>query len=125
MAIDCPFCNIEQDRILWESDQTFVIYDGYPVSTGHALVIPKRHIGSFFETGTEERNALLAGLDYAKQIIDNDYGPAGYNIGINDGQVAGQTVAHLHIHVIPRYQDDVEDPRGGVRWIFPDKAKYW
>ena len=125
MAIDCPFCNIEQDRILWENDQAFVIYDGYPVSTGHALVIPKRHIGSFFETGTEERNALLAGLDYAKQIIDNDYGPAGYNIGINDGQVAGQTVAHLHIHVIPRYQDDVEDPRGGVRWIFPDKAKYW
>ena len=125
MAIDCPFCNIEQDRILWENDQTFVIYDGYPVSTGHALVIPKRHIGSFFETGTEERNALLAGLDYAKQIIDNDYGPAGYNIGINDGQVAGQTVAHLHIHVIPRYQGDVEDPRGGVRWIFPDKAKYW
>ena len=125
MAIDCPFCNIEQDRILWENDQAFVIYDGYPVSTGHALVIPKRHVGSFFETGTEERNALLAGLDYAKQIIDNDYGPAGYNIGINDGQVAGQTVAHLHIHVIPRYQDDVEDPRGGVRWIFPDKAKYW
>ena len=125
MAIDCPFCNIEQDRILWENDQAFVIYDGYPVSIGHALVIPKRHIGSFFETGTEERNALLAGLDYAKQIIDNDYGPAGYNIGINDGQVAGQTVAHLHIHIIPRYQDDVEDPRGGVRWIFPDKAKYW
>jgi len=125
MAIDCPFCNIEQDRILWENDQAFVIYDGYPVSIGHALVIPKRHIGSFFETGTEERNALLAGLDCAKQIIDNDYGPAGYNIGINDGQVAGQTVAHLHIHVIPRYQGDVEDPRGGVRWIFPDKAKYW
>ncbi len=125
MAIDCPFCNIEQNRILWENDQTFIIYDGYPVSTGHALVMPKRHIGSFFETGTEERNALLAGLDVAKQIIDNDYGPAGYNIGINDGQVAGQTVAHLHIHLIPRYQDDVKDPRGGVRWIFPDKAKYW
>lgn len=125
MVINCPFCNIKQNRILWENDQAFIIYDGYPVSTGHALVIPKRHIGSFFETATEERNALLSGLDFAKQIIDKDYGPAGYNIGINDGQVAGQTVAHLHIHVIPRYQDDAEDPRGGVRWIFPDKAKYW
>jgi len=123
--IECQFCNIELDRILFENDHVFVIYDGYPVSTGHALIIPKRHIPSFFETTSAVRNALMAGIDYAKQHIDNDYQPAAYNIGINDGAAAGQTVSHLHIHVIPRYEGDVEDPRGGVRWIFPDKAKYW
>jgi len=125
MMIECQFCNIELDRILFENDHVFVIYDGYPVSTGHALIIPKRHIPSFFETTSAVRNALMAGIDYAKQHIDNDYQPAAYNIGINDGAAAGQTVSHLHIHVIPRYEGDVEDPRGGVRWIFPDKAKYW
>ena len=125
MTIDCPFCNIEPDRILWENEHSYVMYDGFPVSKGHALVIPKRHTNSFFETTTDERNALLAGLDYAKQRIDDDFKPDAYNIGINDGQAAGQTVAHLHIHVIPRYPGDVEDPRGGIRWIFPDKAKYW
>ena len=121
----CPFCNIEYERILWENDQIFIIYDGFPVSDGHALVIPKRHIASFFDTGSKERDALLAGLDRAKTLIESRFQPSGYNIGINDGPSAGQTVPHLHIHVIPRYSGDVEDPRGGVRWIFPDKAKYW
>ena len=125
MPIDCPFCNVDPNRILWQNDHAFVIYDGFPVSKGHVLVIPKRHNVSFFDTSAEVREALLAGLDYARQRIDEDYQPAAYNIGINDGQAAGQTVPHLHIHVIPRYDCDVEDPRGGVRWIFPDKAKYW
>ncbi len=125
MTTDCPFCNIDPNRILWQNDHAFVIYDGFPVSKGHALVIPKRHTPSFFETTGDERNALLAGMDYAKQRIEDDYQPSAFNIGINDGQAAGQTVPHLHIHVIPRYNGDVDDPRGGVRWIFPDKAKYW
>ena len=125
MTTDCPFCNIAPERILWQNDHAFVIYDGFPVSKGHALVIPKRHTPSFFETTSDERNALLAGMDYARQRIEDDYQPAAYNIGINDGQAAGQTVPHLHIHVIPRYVGDVDDPRGGVRWIFPNKAKYW
>lgn len=125
MSIDCPFCNIEPDRILWQNEHVFVIYDGFPVSSGHALVIPKKHIASFFDTSSEVRDALLAGLDYARHRIDEDFNPAAYNIGINDGKAAGQTVPHMHIHVIPRYQGDMADPRGGVRWIFPDKAKYW
>ncbi len=125
MPTNCPFCNIDLERILWQNDHAFVIYDGFPVSKGHALVIPKRHNASFFETNEDERSALLVGLDYAKQRINDDYQPVAYNIGINDGQAAGQTVPHLHIHVIPRYNGDVDDPRGGVRWIFPDKAKYW
>jgi diadenosine tetraphosphate (Ap4A) HIT family hydrolase len=101
------------------------IRDGFPISPGHSLIIPKRHIGSFFETTEEERLALLALLDEAKQAAATESNPDGYNIGINDGPAAGQTVPHLHIHLIPRYAGDMEDPRGGVRWVIPEKADYW
>jgi diadenosine tetraphosphate (Ap4A) HIT family hydrolase len=103
-----------------------VIADGYPISPGHTLIIPKRHIGSFFETTNEERQALLELLDWAKARLDTQTPkPHAYNIGINDGPAAGQTVPHLHIHLIPRYEGDTKDARGGVRWIMPDKADYW
>ena len=102
-----------------------VISDGFPISPGHTLVIPHRHVASFFELEPEEREGLLTLLDRAKAKLDYDLHPAGYNIGINDGAAAGQTVPHLHIHLIPRYDGDQKDPRGGVRWIFPDKADYW
>ncbi|WP_436037681.1 HIT family protein [Variovorax paradoxus] len=99
--------------------------DGFPVSPGHSLVIPKRHIGSFFETSPQERAALLELLDQAQAAAATEFHPDGFNIGINDGAAAGQTVPHLHIHLIPRYLDDQSDPRGGVRWVIPDKADYW
>ena len=99
--------------------------DGFPVSPGHSLVIPKRHVGSFFEVSAEERLALLELLDQAKQSVQAQSHPDGFNIGINDGPAAGQTVPHLHIHLIPRYRGDLADPRGGVRWVIPDKADYW
>jgi diadenosine tetraphosphate (Ap4A) HIT family hydrolase len=117
-----------------------VIRDGYPISPGHTLIIPKRHTGSFFDTTTEERNALLELLDWAKADLTTPTvgallaaptnapplpKPDAFNIGINDGPAAGQTVPHLHIHLIPRYQGDMPDPRGGVRWIMPEKADYW
>jgi diadenosine tetraphosphate (Ap4A) HIT family hydrolase len=89
------------------------------------LVIPRRHVGSFFELLADEQADLLGLLDAAKQILDADFSPDGYNIGINDGAAAGQTVPHLHIHLIPRYKGDCPDPRGGVRWLFPEKADYW
>ena len=104
---------------------TRVVLDGYPVSRGHTLIIPKRHVGSFFELEKEEREDILLMLDKAKTSLDSGYAPDGYNIGINDGPAAGQTVPHLHIHLIPRYEGDRDDPRGGVRWIFPEKADYW
>ncbi len=104
---------------------TLIMRDRYPVSLGHTLVIPKRHIASFFEATEEEQAALWAALHRARAGLDAEHSPDGYNIGINDGAAAGQTVMHLHIHLIPRYLDDSDDPRGGVRWIFPDKAKYW
>ena len=122
---DCPFCTLPTDRILSESDYTLTIRDGYPVSKGHTLIIPKRHVQSFFELQAIEKAAVLQALDEAKEALDREFSPDGYNIGINDGGAAGQTVMHLHVHLIPRYKGDTEDPRGGVRWIFPGKAKYW
>ena len=99
--------------------------DAYPVSPGHTLVIPTRHVGSFFELDEAERAVLLNLLARAREGLEREFKPDGYNIGINDGAPAGQTVPHLHIHLIPRYQGDLSDPRGGVRWVIPDKARYW
>ena len=99
--------------------------DGFPISPGHALIIPKRHIASLFDATREEREALFDLLEQVKTELQEKYNPDGFNIGINDGTAAGQTVMHLHIHLIPRYTGDQTDPRGGVRWIFPDKAAYW
>jgi len=99
--------------------------DAYPVAPGHTLVIPLRHVASFFDATPEERAAMLELLDEAKKQLQSEFGPAGYNIGINDGAAAGQTVGHLHIHLIPRYAGDQHDPRGGIRWVIPEKAAYW
>lgn len=121
----CPFCTLPPSRALLRHPLALAFRDAYPVSPGHTLVIPKRHTASFIETTTEERLALLALLDEAKQQLQAEFSPAGYNIGINDGAAAGQTVGHLHLHLIPRYAGDQPDPRGGVRWVIPDKADYW
>jgi diadenosine tetraphosphate (Ap4A) HIT family hydrolase len=121
----CPFCTLPAERIVAADNFALVIRDGFPVSPGHTLIIPRRHVGSFFEVTTEERDALFAHLDNAKAALDKEFAPAGYNIGINEGQAAGQTVMHLHMHLIPRYVGDRPDPRGGVRWVIPDKADYW
>jgi len=121
----CPFCELVPARILVTALHGFVYRDGFPVSPGHTLIIPRRHVGSFFEIEVKEREALLALLEDAKRLLDKEFHPAGYNIGINDGAAAGQTVPHVHIHLIPRYHGDVENPRGGVRWVIPDKANYW
>ena len=121
----CPFCTLPPDRIVQENDYAVWIYDGFPVSPGHSLIIPKRHVGSFFEASVEERTAMLALLDKAKATVEEVYQPVAYNIGINDGPAAGQTVPHLHLHLIPRYSGDVADARGGVRWVIPEKADYW
>jgi len=125
MTKECPFCKLPPDRIIDSNDFGLVIRDGFPVSPGHTLIIPKRHVGSFFEISKVERDALLLLLDNAKETIGAELQPDGFNIGINDGPSAGQTVPHLHIHLIPRYKNDQADPRGGVRWIIPEKAKYW
>jgi diadenosine tetraphosphate (Ap4A) HIT family hydrolase len=121
----CPFCSLDSSRIIAANDHAFAIYDGFPVSPGHCLIIPKRHIASFFEATKEEQMAMLDLLDETRNIVIEKHKPDGFNVGINDGTAAGQTLMHLHIHLIPRYVGDLPDPRGGVRWILPDKAKYW
>jgi diadenosine tetraphosphate (Ap4A) HIT family hydrolase len=121
----CPFCTLAAGRIIDRTRLAVVIRDAFPVSPGHTLVLPARHAGSFFDTTEDERKDLLALLDRAKRDLDAALRPAGYNIGINDGAAAGQTVPHLHIHLIPRYDGDRPDPRGGVRWVLPERARYW
>lgn len=121
----CPFCQLDPGRILAEDALTVVYRDGFPVSLGHAVIIPRRHVPTLFEATRDEQIALLDALAQAKALIDRHHHPDGYNIGINHGPAGGQSVPHLHIHLIPRYRGDKEDPRGGVRWVLPDKAKYW
>ena len=123
--VSCPFCALPAERILILADEALVIRDAFPVSPGHTLVIPRRHIGSFFELSDAERTCMVELLAQAKAQLDLSFQPDGFNIGINDGAAAGQTVQHLHLHLIPRYRGDVPDPRGGVRWVMPGKAKYW
>jgi diadenosine tetraphosphate (Ap4A) HIT family hydrolase len=113
------------ERIVAGNDLAFAVRDSYPICPGHTLIVTRRHVASFFEVNTDERNVMLLLLDQAKEELEAQFHLSGYNIGINDGADAGQTVAHVHIHLIPRYRGDAEDPRGGVRWVLPDKADYW
>ena len=125
MSSLCPFCSLSADRIVLGSEHAVVIRDGFPISLGHTLIIAKRHVASFFEVTEAERTDLMSLLAAARNDLEREFHPAGYNIGINDGTAAGQTVPHLHIHLIPRYSGDLNDPRGGVRWVLPHKAAYW
>ena len=125
MANNCIFCDLPSDRILYESVYWIIINDGYPVTPGHTLLIPKRHIKDYFELDIAEYEELKTVIDSTKARLDKEFNPGGYNIGINCGEDAGQTVFHLHIHIIPRFKGDQDDPRGGVRWVIPEKADYW
>ena len=120
----CAFCEIDPQRIVYEDQYCFAVRDLFPVSEGHSLIISKRHIASFFETSAEEKTALIKAMDRVKADIDKQFNPEAYNVGINDCPEAGQTIPHLHIHLIPRYKGDANDPRGGVRGVIPDKATY-
>jgi len=121
----CPFCHRDPVRVLSEDALTVIYKDGFPVSPGHLVILPTRHFATLFEATEAEQLALLQALARAKAILEESHHPDGYNIGINHGQAGGQTVPHLHIHLIPRYTGDREEPRGGVRWVLPEKAKYW
>ena len=121
----CPFCRLPTERVVIAGDEALVIRDGFPVSPGHTLVIPRRHVGSFFELTEAERHCVFELLAQARAELIENFRPDGFNIGINDGVAAGQTVPHLHLHLIPRYFGDVPDTSGGVRWALPAKARYW
>ena len=122
---DCIFCNLEASRIEGENKLFLVIKDLYPVTEGHTLIIPKRHVPSFFELTSEEQASFLEMLHAQKQkLASMDETITGFNVGINDGKDAGQTVMHCHIHLIPRRNGDMENPRGGVRGVIPEKQSY-
>jgi ATP adenylyltransferase len=122
---DCLFCNISPDRIIASNELAYAIRDGYPVTKLHTLVIPIRHIPTFFELNKREHEACYALInDLRISIESEDELVTGFNIGINNGESAGQTIFHCHIHLIPRRKGDANDPRGGVRGVIVDKQKY-
>jgi len=120
----CPFCSITPERILASDELVFCILDKYPVTEGHTLVIPRRHVANFFDLTEDEGRAVARMLNKAKASLEEQYCPQGYNVGVNVGRVAGQTIDHVHVHLIPRYEGDMENPRGGVRGVIPKKQKY-
>ena len=121
----CPFCKLSRKvEIICETATCVAFYDGYPVSPGHALIIPKRHVANYFDLTNHEREAMNVMLQYVKRKIDERFHPDGYNIGINVNEAAGQSVFHVHMHLIPRYKGDVEKPKGGVRGVIPNKQSY-
>ena len=122
---DCPFCTLPRERVWLESGSAIALLDAYPVSIGHALVIPRRHAASLFDLTAEEQHELWSHVRVVRNALAEAHRPGGFNIGTHDGKAAGQTVGHAHIHVIPRYPGDVADPRGGLRWVIPAKARYW
>lgn len=133
--MDCPFCRyVEADPpdylVVWENELAFAIRDRYPVSPGHTLIIPKRHVADFFHCSPAEQAALLAGTRYVQTQMTKRSPrrdgklPTGWNLGVNVGKSAGQTVFHVHLHLIPRYTGDVDAPAGGVRGVIPKKQKY-
>ena len=121
----CPFCVPEPSRLLVSEGLVLALRDGYPVSRGHSLIVPRRHVGSFGEVSLDEQSAMLAMLQRVRAMLDAELRPDGYNIGINDGVAAGQTVMHVHMHVMPRYRGGRPDPLGRSRSSIPEKADYW
>jgi ATP adenylyltransferase len=121
----CPFCAPGVEReLITESATAYAVLDKYPVSPGHALIIPKKHIAGYFDLSTHAKTACWLMVDRVQQLLTERFRPDGFNVGINVGAVAGQTVPHVHIHLIPRYRGDVENPIGGVRHVIPSKGDY-
>lgn len=122
--MDCVFCNINKEKILYETSCWLAMFDEYPVNQGHVLLIPKHHVESVFELNEEEKTTLVDSIKDIESILIRFFDIDGFNIGINQGKAAGQTINHLHIHIIPRYNGDVSNPRGGVRGVIPEKQDY-
>lgn len=122
--MECIFCNVDKEIIELENELVFAIFDKYPVNEGHMLIIPKRHFKNFFDATNEEMLAIYDMLGKCKKYMEDKYSPTGYNIGVNVNEDGGQTIMHLHVHLIPRYKGDVENPRGGVRRLKPQLVYY-
>jgi diadenosine tetraphosphate (Ap4A) HIT family hydrolase len=123
---DCIFCR-HRDRgdALAANELAVAFPAGFPVSQGHALIVPRRHEPDFFSLSVEEQAAVIALVNPVRAALNREFQPDAYNLGVNAGKAAGQTILHTHLHVIPRYAGDVPEPRGGVRWVLPETARYW
>ncbi|MEJ7611774.1 MAG: HIT family protein [Ferruginibacter sp.] len=121
--ITCPFCKPDRE-FLKETDLAFAMFDKFPVNKGHVLIIPKNHQDDFFSLPENVQIDCIALLNKMKEYLQATFNPDGYNVGINIGKAAGQTIGHVHIHLIPRYTKDVENPSGGVRGVIPNKKEY-
>lgn len=120
----CPFCQLKDTDVIDENDLALAFYDRYPVSPGHTLIIPKRHVASFFSLNRDEIWKINDLAVVCKAILQDIYHPTGFNLGVNIGRDAGQSVFHCHVHLIPRYHGDVANPLGGVRGVIPGKQNY-
>ncbi|MEI6854308.1 MAG: bifunctional class I SAM-dependent methyltransferase/HIT family protein [Bacteroidota bacterium] len=121
----CPFCNPSAETaLLLESATVYSMFDKYPVSNGHTLIIPKKHCDDYFQLSFKEQSACWFMVNKVKDILQNTFNPDGFNIGVNIHETGGQTIPHVHIHVIPRFNGDVKEPRGGVRGVIPEKKNY-
>jgi len=121
----CLFCEVSSDLIIAENELCYARKDGFPVTDGHTLIIPKRHVSDYFDLYQPEINAIHRMITGRKEDLGSDDGSiTGFNVGVNSGISAGQTISHAHVHLIPRRDGDVPDPRGGVRGVIPDKQKY-
>lgn len=122
--MSCPFCDQHKLKIELENELALAFYDKYPVQEGHLLIIPKQHAPTYFDASTDQIMAIHELITKGKEMLDEKFHPDGYNIGINIGTYGGQTVHHLHFHLIPRYKGDIEDPRGGIRKAIPNVVPY-
>ena len=128
LALELPaFGSIEAEQVLAQDDLFVVLRDKYPVAVGHTLIVPRRTLQRFRELTATEKAQLIEWVNWVQQHLEKTLSPApdGFNLGVNDGSAAGQTVPQFHFHIIPRHKGDIADPRGGVRWVLPGKAKYW
>lgn len=124
--VECVFCDrLARGDLVAANERAVAFLDAFPLSEGHCLIVPRRHEADFLALPQDEQAAIWDLLPAVRRHIEAHAAPDGYNIGMNVGQAAGQTVAHAHLHVIPRHRGDVRDPRGGVRWVIPSRAQYW
>jgi len=121
----CPFCPPPAETVLAETTTALAFCDGFPVTKGHTLIVPRRHVESYFDLTADERSEMFELVVRVRLLLAEDSTIDGYNIGLNDGPAAGQTIPHVHLHVIPRRAGDVPAPRGGIRWVIPEKSRYW
>jgi diadenosine tetraphosphate (Ap4A) HIT family hydrolase len=125
-STSCPFCELlGAEAAERRSESAVALPDGFPVSAGHTLVLPVRHVSDFFALSAEEQADIWRLVAEVRLDLERRLSPDGFNVGLNAGRAAGQTVEHAHVHVIPRFVGDVPDPRGGVRWVLPDSAVHW